>query len=286
MGSPRILLRLELSFPVNDPRIESFLIKQVNKSRLLMGSLAGVLAVNVLVLGVVSWLSISRTSAMAQGNIEISQASPAPPVVDANVAAPKRTAVPTHADSQPAVQVDSSIPPEEVVVDPAPPASLPPSPPPTALADPPATALPREPLVVEIQEAINSLKPLLAQARKAFSEIPLTASPGPDSPSDLGQEIPAQPEKSSPPLFCLVNPSQSGGEVHYAVDGTIFSLRPGEYHELALGAERQIEFHRGEDFGYTKLALREGVYVFIVGAGGWDLEAGKGELGFALRRAN
>lgn len=264
--------------------MDSFLTTQVNKSRLLMGSLAGVLAVNVLVLGIASWLSISRTSAMAQGNIEVSLASPAPPGVDANVAAAQGTAAPSHAAPRPAVQVQSGIPAEEVVIDPAPPVSLPPSPPPTPLVDPPATAPLREPLV-EIQEAIKALQPLLAQARKAFSEIPFAASPGPESRPDQSQ-VTSQPEKPSSPLFCLVNPSETGGEVHYTVDGTVFSLRPGEYHELALGAKRQIEFHRGDDFGYAKLALREGVYVFTIGSSGWNLEAGKGELESSLRRAN
>ena len=259
-----------------EPSIESFFAKQVNKSRLMVGSLAGILTINLLVLGIASWLNLSRISAAAIGSVETSQGSPALPVVDANVVAGNGTAAPTQAGSQPAAPVESSLPAKAVVVDPVPLASLPPALPPS------------EPLVGEIQEAIKSLKTLLAQAGEAFSEIPFAAPASPDLESQP-QQVPAtpvQPEEAGPPVLCLVNPSHTGGEVRYTVDGTIFSLRPGEYHELPRGAERRIEFHRGDDFGYAQLALREGIYVFAVGSGGWSLEPGEGVLISSLRRAN
>jgi hypothetical protein len=83
-----------------------------------------------------------------------------------------------------------------------------------------------------------------------------------------------------------VNPRETGGDIHYALDGKLFSLRPGEYHEATVGTAHEVEFHRGNDLGYAKRVIREGVFVFAVDSTGWNLKLEKGSLHLDLRRAN
>ena len=274
----------------------TFLKTQVNKARLLMVCLAGLLVINLVALGTASWSSMSRAP-IAQGSVESSQLLPTPPAVSATVVAVKEPPVAPKAGSPPTAEVESPQPAQEVATAPVPLPTLPEASPPTPLIAPSATASSSELPVDGLQKAVMSLEPLLAQVREVFSEFPFAASskspaahpqtsPNSEFPSDAGQVFPAQSEKSDPPVLRLVNPSETGGDVHYAVDGKSFSLRPGEYHELPREAARQIDFHRGDDFGYAKQVLREGTYVFSVGKAGWDLAPGKEDTSSDLRRAN
>jgi hypothetical protein len=120
----------------------------------------------------------------------------------------------------------------------------------------------------------------LAKASTSASDPP--AAP----PAKSTQIVVAPPESVIPTLFRLANPGDTGGVVYYSVDGKSFSLSPGEYHEISQAAECLVEFHRGGDFGYAKLQLKAGDYLFVVGARGWDLTLGKAEPSTPLIRAN
>jgi hypothetical protein len=73
------------------------------------------------------------------------------------------------------------------------------------------------------------------------------------------------------PALTIVNPRQTGGAVHYAVEGEVFSLQAGEYHQLPGDLPRKIEFDRGDDYGYAELRASEGTFAFDVGSNGWAL---------------
>ena len=243
--------------------MKMFPTQQVNKARLLVIGLAGLLIINVFTLGLASWTNMSRPFAGAVGNSINSQ--PTPPVTP-----PQAAIAPTPSVKLPVVSV-------------------------APLKTPSTTAGASSPTADRLQEAFLSLKPLLAQAKEALAQIPLPELPpaAPDTETspveaqpDVGPAVPAPTEKSNPPLLRLVNPSDTGGDVHYAMDGATFSLRPGEYHEFPQGAARQVEFHRGDDFGYAKLELLEGIYEFGVGDAGWNLTPAMGDFSSHLRRAN
>jgi hypothetical protein len=75
-----------------------------------------------------------------------------------------------------------------------------------------------------------------------------------------------------PSALTLVNPRQTGGAVHYAVDGEVFSLPAGQYHRLSGSQPRTIEFDRGDDFGYAQQRADSGTLAFEVGPSGWSLK--------------
>jgi hypothetical protein len=70
----------------------------------------------------------------------------------------------------------------------------------------------------------------------------------------------------------LLNPGETGGAVHYLVNGQVHSLRPGETHNLGSGDTFYIQFHRGEDFGNAGYTLDSGTYAYQVTEDGWDLQ--------------
>jgi len=87
------------------------------------------------------------------------------------------------------------------------------------------------------------------------------------------------PQATTPPalaalpqnVLILVNPPNSGGVIHYALDDSVISLLPGEYQELDDVRERRIRFHKGNDFGEAELRLQRGTHLFAVGEMGWEL---------------
>lgn len=269
---------------MNEPSMESFPTKQVFKARLMLGCLVGLLAINIFSLGIVPWASTSRVSAAVPATTEISQDSAALPTVIATTEDAKIVEKSTKADSQPSDVVKPSPSADRTEVATVPVAIVPPSSQPNPKMDSPAT----EPTNEGLQEALRSLKPLFAQASGAFvrnpkAETPMNPSaPSPlqstEPPSNPGQATNTPPEKANRGWIRLVNPIQTGGTVHYAVDGIQFSLRPGERHEIPQGQAPEIEFHRGDDFGFTKVVLQEGDYVFTVGRTGWNLAPTKRDI--------
>jgi len=118
--------------------------------------------------------------------------------------------------------------------------------------------------IVLIAPAPSSAKALSPIApKKSAATRPPTALPA----------TPSQPVVAeSQPALTIVNPRQTGGAVHYAVDGEVFSLQPGQYHRLPGKQPRTIEFDRGDDYGYAEERASDGTYAFEVGSTGWKLK--------------
>jgi len=209
--------------------------KQLSQARLLGRCLAGLLAINLLIVGLAFWMRPGAASA---------EAAVAGPIASPPQAT-RKPKKPTAVEKVAPVQAKSANPPPKA--DPSKIAGAPPPP----------------------------------------AEIRLQTAPSPESTKlESLPETPVPIEEPKPAVLRLVNPSETGGVVYYAVDGQSFSLNSGEYHELAPAAECLVEFHRGGDFGYAKFNLTAGDYLFVVGKTGWSLAPGKMAPASMLIRAN
>ncbi len=263
---------------VNEVAVES---KQLRQARLLGRCLAGLLATNVLMVGIAFWTSWSQASMEAEGVAETRQPGPAPTVREANGVV-ATMAVPAKADSPPATQAVTNNPKMAAAGAQAPRATSSSSKPATAAGE---KTLPTKPARSGMQTSIASPKPLLETASAA---IALHASIPPTSKAqeNSDQETHAQTKNITPSVVRLVNPIANGGDVHYVVNKVPFSLSPGEYHELSQTAECLVEFHRGGDFGNAEVQLQTGDYVFAIGETGWNLARGQMEPAATLRQAH
>jgi hypothetical protein len=71
----------------------------------------------------------------------------------------------------------------------------------------------------------------------------------------------------------IANPSSSGGQVSFIVDGDReITLSPGETKTLDDAQDYVVEFDRGEAYGTTRIVLADGSYEFAVTPSGWDLQ--------------
>lgn len=115
---------------------------------------------------------------------------------------------------------------------------------------------------------------------EVFSQ-PSNESNVPESDS-TGEEsnLPEQQSAESKALTTLTlhNPHRSGGQIYYMVDGKVYSLYPGQAHELEGGPTWLVEFHRGGSFGDVIETLSGGSYVFQVSDNGWTLIADPGTV--------
>jgi hypothetical protein len=98
------------------------------------------------------------------------------------------------------------------------------------------------------------------------------ADPPPAAPDDVPQAA-ASPAPTALPrnVLFLMNPPNSGGVIHYAIEDVVVSLQPGEYQQLDDVRERRIRFHKGDDFGEVEHRLQRGTHLFAVGEMGWEL---------------
>lgn len=85
------------------------------------------------------------------------------------------------------------------------------------------------------------------------------------------QPAPAELPRNELPALVIVNPPQSGGAVHLAIDGIVITLLPGEYHRVNGKESRRVEYHRGDDFDYAEHNLAEGTHQFQISDTGWTL---------------
>lgn len=217
------------------------LTKQVNQARLLGKCLAGLLAMNLLVVGLSFWTGLSRASVEAQGIAETSQSAPAPVVSDAAKLTDAKAAEPVKVAAPTPIQANS---PEKTVA-----------------AAPKSTSAPPSTSVA----TASTLEPAIGETTPT-REPPVTRESGVPP-----IKIPASPDSPQPAVIRLVNPGDTGGDVHYAVNRMAYTLSPGECHEISTEGEMFVEFHRGGDFGYSKLPLQPGDYQFGVGDAGWNL---------------
>jgi len=219
---------------------------ELGQARLLGRCLAGILAINLLIVGLAFWTPTGTASA--------------------EVAASQPTSPSARIASSPQVTPKLDNPTIIQTIDP-------PAPVPTKSANPPPKAAP----------------PKIASEPSPSTPVEITEQtvPSPEPPKlEAPPEAPVRVEEFQPAVLRLVNPSETGGVVYYAVDGESFSLNPGEYHELAPAVESLVEFHRGGEFGYAKLSLTTGDYLFVVGETGWGLATGKIAPASSLNRAH
>jgi hypothetical protein len=109
------------------------------------------------------------------------------------------------------------------------------------------------------------VQPQSVESTPAEPMLPAEPTPAPTQPA------PAELPRNEVPALVIVNPPQSGGTVHLAVDGVVTTLLPGEYVRLPGADSRRVEYHRGDDFDYAEHELAEGVHQFQVGDAGWTL---------------
>ena len=209
---------------------------QVNRARFLVACLTGLLAINLVVVGVASWMNLSPSAAARETSVRLLPTTAA--ANHADIASAQVTTRPPPTGRQTEEKVDASLPGKVV-------------------SGPPA--------------------PAMTGPEKVAMDPPGDAKPASNS-SPL--------EQHKPKPLRLINPRETGGDIHYAVDGESFSLRPGEFHELPQDTAHRIEFHRGDEFGYAELELGAGDYVFGVGSKGWNLAPEMGQPDPSLRRAN
>jgi hypothetical protein len=83
---------------------------------------------------------------------------------------------------------------------------------------------------------------------------------------------PPSPEPAQTPVsLVLINPADSGGEIHYLLDANVHTLRPGQSQDLPGERRWQIHFHRGASFGDALYSVSGGTYKFHVTPRGWEL---------------
>jgi hypothetical protein len=124
-------------------------------------------------------------------------------------------------------------------------------------------------------QAVTMVQPMEPSPAQTILNSPPRKSPTVTTVTPPAALPPAPSEPivvESEPALRIVNPRQTGGAVHYAVDGEVFSLQAGECHQLSGDRPRKIEFDRGDDYGYAELRASNGTYAFGIGASGWSLK--------------
>lgn len=118
--------------------------------------------------------------------------------------------------------------------------------------------------VEQLAAAEAKRQELLAQQQPATADAIEPAQPA-------GGNDPPEVKTVSSTSVLLMNPPDSGGVIHYVVDGATYSLHPGQMHQLDGEHSRRVEFHRGSAFGDASHVLSPGKYVFRVTENGWSL---------------
>ena len=129
---------------------------------------------------------------------------------------------------------------------------------------PPGTTLVMGPDLVVLGSLDNSLTVHAGTLADLGVAVPV-GPPVADSTSDK----PAEGNRG----VVLVNPSETGGGIHYTVSGYSYAMEPGESQTLATGTDWVISFDRGENKGQGQYTLADGSYEFFVTAAGWDLRS-------------
>jgi hypothetical protein len=159
----------------------------------------------------------------------------------------------------------------------------------TELAPPPQISVPPAPSVPQPPQQPQPIDPLPPPATDSpQSPVP----PAPPVPTDLPPvaiaqtpeptpPAPAQPAAEPPPenvvpdpaadSLIIINPHTTGGPVHFAIEGVVYRLDPGQYRELQGSRERKVEYHQGDDFGYAAHRLMRGTHAFDIQDSGWKL---------------
>ena len=126
-----------------------------------------------------------------------------------------------------------------------------------------------------IEQTVQTLEEQAAEAakqRELLAQQQSTGTPAVEpAPLPVNDSIPEVKTARSTGVL-LSNPAESGGIIHYLVDGAAYSLHPGQMHELDGERAPRVEFHRGGQFGDAVYNLGPGKYVVHVTQGGWNLD--------------
>ena len=94
-----------------------------------------------------------------------------------------------------------------------------------------------------------------------------------DNDVDSSEEV-VQVEEEDDRVLKLHNPAGNGGIVNFVVDDQTYSIAVGETVEFTGKDQWLLKFHRGGEFGNSRVMLKPGSYSFAVTKGGWRLAAG------------
>ncbi|HEX4142920.1 MAG TPA: hypothetical protein VHY91_05160 [Pirellulales bacterium] len=97
-------------------------------------------------------------------------------------------------------------------------------------------------------------------AAEALGFSVVTAQPVPDT---QGEEVQSG-------VF-LVNPTGSGANVIYFVNGARYVMKPGMSQKLPAGVNWVVDFDRGGDYGHAAYTVADGTYYFTPSDHGWNL---------------
>lgn len=76
---------------------------------------------------------------------------------------------------------------------------------------------------------------------------------------------------SNPGTITIANPSDSGGEVSYALNGTPYAIKPGQTQTIQNDRPWTIAFGSGGAVGDIRYSLNPATYRFKVTKAGWNL---------------
>ena len=76
---------------------------------------------------------------------------------------------------------------------------------------------------------------------------------------------------SDPGTITIVNPSESGGEISYALNGTSYTIKPGQTQTIQNDRPWTIAFGSGGAAGDVRYSLNTATYRFKVTKVGWNL---------------
>ncbi len=85
------------------------------------------------------------------------------------------------------------------------------------------------------------------------------------------QAQPMKPALPTEPAIVLTNPASNQLVVHYALNGQVFQLQPGEEQKLSAAETAVVQFNRGPGLGIVHLELQRGRHAFQVSKAGWSL---------------
>ncbi|MBI3461561.1 MAG: hypothetical protein HY000_00660 [Planctomycetes bacterium] len=118
-------------------------------------------------------------------------------------------------------------------------------------------------------ESVEQLAAAAARTQELFDQQQMQQ---PVEPAPLADDAtPPEVKTARSTSVLLINPAESGGVIHYLVDGASYSLHPGQMHQVDGERKLRVEFHRGDNHGDAVHDLNPGTYVFQVTAHGWAL---------------
>lgn len=207
-------------------------------------------------------VGVPLARSMSEGASELTAATNSPSPSDATTPDAANPAIAT-VDPVPAIIVPQHVTTGPIVTTPSTTTVARPSP---AVIDP-AIAL----AFRQVGESAGELSPLMeiASANLAGAARRLAERHAVTVPIATGVE-PAATTTSSPALI-LINPTRTGGPVHYLVDDVAYSLEPGQSRRIAGQRQYLVRFHRGGQFGEVSYTLASGNFAFQVSSSGWDI---------------